>query len=208
MPPSWADEFDASRRTRSCLNGAHDDCPHLAGGPGGGFNPRRRRLEFGVALCGCDCHAACPATADGRAAVPFATWRDQCFCAGADAERQRHAETGFDPPDFGQIYRDKRRTSQARREAFQATRAASAGRTRAQITDTYLAELRSRGLSPPPDQVLGPIIDAIQGNYLPAARGLAGNLGAVGASLFRAARTIHDATRQASRSDDNTDPSR
>ncbi|MHB1433775.1 MAG: hypothetical protein ACYCVZ_16890, partial [Streptosporangiaceae bacterium] len=121
----------------------------------------------------------------------------------ADAERQRHAESGFDPPDIGQIYRDKRRASQARREAFQATRAASsAGLSRAQITDTYLAELRHRGLPPPPDQVLDPIIDAIQGNYLPAARSLAGTLGTVGTSLIRAARTMHDATRQAGQTDD------
>jgi hypothetical protein len=125
VPLPWADEFDASRRTRPCVNGNHHDCPHLAGGPGGGFNPRRLRLEFGAALCGCDCHSGCPAEAGGKAAVPFATWRDQCTCPGADAERQRHAESGFEPPDIGQIYRDKRRASQARREAFQATRAAS-----------------------------------------------------------------------------------
>ena len=201
VPLPWADEFDASRRTRPCANGSHDDCPHLAGGPGGAFNPRRLRPEFGVALCGCDCHATCPA-AGGRAAVSFASWNDRCTCPGAAAERRRHAETGFDPPDLGQIFREKRRAAQARREAFQATRAGSAGLTRAQITERYLTELRDRGLPPPPAQVLDPIVDAIGGNYLPAARGLASTLGAVGTSLIRAARTIHDATRQDSQTDD------
>jgi hypothetical protein len=62
------------------------------------------------------------------------------------------------------------RHSQARREAFDAAKAQAAGKTREQIRDLYMAELRARGLDMPPDQTLDAEVDAIAGYYRPAMR--------------------------------------
>ena len=54
MGSAWADENERVPRTVACSRGVHGDCPHLMSGFGGGFNPRRLRLEFGGLLCQCD----------------------------------------------------------------------------------------------------------------------------------------------------------
>jgi hypothetical protein len=52
----------------------------------------------------------------------------------------------------------------ARREAFEATRAASTRKNRAEIRVIYMAELRARGLTIPSDLVLDAIADAVARN--------------------------------------------
>jgi hypothetical protein len=52
----------------------------------------------------------------------------------------------------------------ARRQAFDAARAAGAGRTRQQIREIYQAELRSRGLPLPSDLLLDAYSDMIARN--------------------------------------------
>jgi len=68
-------------------------------GFGGGFNPRRLRLEFGGLLCQCDCHSSCPVVGN-RGSVSIPVWRELCTCPGAEAERARHDQAGTSYPDF------------------------------------------------------------------------------------------------------------
>jgi hypothetical protein len=187
----WAGEFDASHRSLACGDGEDDACPHVSGF-GGGFNPRRLRPEFGAALCTCACHASCPITGSRRA-VPVSSWREGCRCPGAAARRQAHAEAGFEARDFSEIFEEKRRHSQARREAYQAARAAARGQSREQIRDACIAELRSRGLGVPADDVIEVAVESIRGNYLPATRALAARLGRLGSSVGEIAKVIRDA---------------
>jgi hypothetical protein len=49
MSDRWA-EFGQVGKSRACTRGAHSDCAHFVT-VGGGFNPRRLRLEFGAGLC-------------------------------------------------------------------------------------------------------------------------------------------------------------
>ena len=79
------------------------------------------------------------------------------------------------------------RASQLRREAAEAVRARAAGKSREELKDLYIAELRSRGLNIPREQILDANIDAITGNYLPAFRLLGQSLASLG-RLFGAFR--------------------
>lgn len=188
MSDLWA-EIRESLRSRACARQAHGDCPHFAS-MGGGFNPRRLRLELGAGLCPCSCHSSCQATpAERRMTVPFKVWRESCTCPGAAAERHRLDEADIsDPPDFGEMREEARRRSRARSEAFEATRARAAGRDREEIRAMYVAELRARGLKIPADPVLDAVVDRITGNPLPAVR-LAGE------SLVRMGKAFYDLSR-------------
>jgi len=157
-----ADEFEHDLRAPACRRGTHEDCPHGLG-LAGGFNPRRFRLEFGTGLCACSCHAPCR-LADGRRAVPPSAWQASCSCPGAAAERARQAQAGTEPPDFGKIVAEKRRQSELRRGAGRAVRAAAAGKSREEIRDMPVSELRARGLDVPADHILEADVDAITGH--------------------------------------------
>lgn len=153
-------------RSRSCMTGTHQDCGHL-GSVGydvwGGGRPA-------LTLCQCGCHSACPLA--GR--LPFvsrAIWVGLCDCPGAelaegrldDAERKKS-----EFPDFERRLRERReqraRERQEERAAREATRATGAGKSRAQIREIYVAELRARGLTVPSDLVLDATADAIARN--------------------------------------------
>jgi hypothetical protein len=163
-----ADEFEHTHRSPVCLRGMHDDCPHMLG-LGGGLNPRRLRLEFGAVLCKCECHSSCPITGN-RSAVPFRTWHDSCSCPGAEQERRKQDQAGVGFPDFKEHMAQSQRQSESRTEAFHATQAEAAGRSREEIRDLYLSQLRSRGLKIPPEDVLDAKVDAITGDYRSSAR--------------------------------------
>ena len=96
-------ESDQIPRTLACARQMHQECPHFVGLGGGGFNPRRVRLEFGVGLFRCSCHSSCPLGRTSRMAVPFKLWRESCTCAGANRVRQQMAETGTEPPRFRDV---------------------------------------------------------------------------------------------------------
>ncbi len=181
MRNPWADEFERSHRSPGCVHGTHDDCPHLYGF-GGGLNPRRLRVEFGAGLCKCPCHSSCPVTSR-RMTVPATTWRESCNCPGAEHERTRQEQAGEEFPDFREHMARHQRESQSRREAVHAVRTMAAGRNREEIKDLYLAELRSRGLKIPPEDVLDAKADAITGDYLPSARLLGRSLADLGKLL-------------------------
>ena len=165
----WAD-IRESQRTRQCARAAHTDCPHFSG-MGGGFNFLRLRPEIGAGLCPCSCHSSCPATPAGkRLTVPWKTWYATCTCPGAEQKRRSMDEAGIEFPDFGEVREEARRRSQLRTEAFQATQGRASGKSRAEIRQIYVAELRERGLKIPPEHILDAIVERIKGNPLPAAR--------------------------------------
>jgi hypothetical protein len=144
MRNRWADEFERSLRSEACADGRHDECPHLDGFVTG-LNPRRLRFESGAGLCKCDCHSSCTVTSSNRVAVSVKTWRECCTCPGAAAERVRRQEL------------------ESALDAAQAVREIAAGKSREQIKDLYLAELRGRGLTIPED-FLDAQVDALAGN--------------------------------------------
>ena len=178
----WAD-IRESRRTQQCTGAAHTDCPHFSG-MGGGFNFLRLRPEIGAGLCPCSCHSSCPATPAGkRLTLAWKTWHTTCTCAGAEGERRRMDEAGIEFPDFGEVREEARRRSQLRKAAFQATLAGAAGKSRAEIRDIYVTELRDRGLTIPPEHILDAIVERINGNPVPAARVAAESLVGIGKGL-------------------------
>ena len=189
MPDRWT-EFDQQFRTRACNGAAHRDCPHILG-PGGGFNPRRLRLEFGAGLCKCTCHASCPVTitAAKRLTVPMKAWYTSCACPGAEPERRSMDEAGIEIPDFGELREQAQRDSRARKEALMAARARAAGRSRQEVREIYVAELSARGMKVPAEPVLDAIVEHITtGNPLPAARLLGESLVQLGKGLYGLAR--------------------
>jgi hypothetical protein len=152
-------------RSMACAADSHQDCGHLSGAI------RRRvsrRLESAISLCRCPCHAACPLAA--RAPVPLTIWQQLCTCPGA--ARQRAWKEDADEPWPGareQRDRDQREWQErrdARKEAFRAVRAAARGKTRSEIRDLYIAELRARGLDISPEPFLDAEIDVLTGNLL------------------------------------------
>jgi len=156
-------------QTRACRGARHLECAHFYT-MGGGFNPRRLRIEAGAGLCTCACHKSCPVTDETPLTIPFRDWRDRCTCAGADAERQRLDDAGIDFPDLSEQIEERRRRSRARRDALQTVRAASAGKSRDEIRQKYIDEMRSRGLNLPGEDVIDAHLDFIAGNPVPAMR--------------------------------------
>jgi hypothetical protein len=187
MSGLWA-EIREDLRSQACARGAHGDCAHFVT-MGGGFNPRRLRLEFGAGLCPCECHSSCPVTPAGkRITVPPQAWRQSCTCPGAQQERQRLDEAGVEFPDVAQMREDARHRSGARKEAFETTRARASGKSRDEIRQIYVAELTARGLKVPREDVLDAVVDHITGNPLPAVR-----LGVEG--LAQMGKALHDVSR-------------
>jgi hypothetical protein len=155
MRNAWADEFERGIRSAACADDRHRDCAHLAGFAAG-LNPRRFRLEAGAMVCKCPCHASCP-VATTRMAVQRDFWATSCICPGAEYERV--------------IWKQERAERQVRdqlsQEAFEAVRAQAHGRTRQEVRDLYVAELRARSLPVPADDILDADAAAFTGNYLP-----------------------------------------
>jgi hypothetical protein len=183
-------EFGQMANSQACTHEAHDACAHFVT-VGGGFNPRRLRLEFGAALCPCTCHSSCPVATDGkRLTVPPKTWRELCTCPGAEEERRRLDEAGVEFPDFGEIWEDTRRRSRARKEAFESARARGAGKNRDEIREIYLAELKARGLTAPGEDVLDATVARIAGNPFPTARLAMEGLAQMGQALRELSRLL------------------
>lgn len=116
------DDGIKERRSYDCSLDAHHECAHRIG-LGGGFNPRRLRLEFGEVLCRCSCHSSCPLA--GQDNVKPEDWRDRCSCPGAQREREAEARRSGPPPELGEILRA--RIMRARRENQERRRTDSAG---------------------------------------------------------------------------------
>lgn len=129
----------------------------------------RRRAETPVVLCVCDCRSSCPLA--NRIPVPRTVWQQLCACPGTAQARRTLDGNGQEILDSGEFREKPRRDLQARREsrseAFQAARAAAAGKSRDQIRDPCAADPRSRGLTVPPGPLLDAHADATGGNPPP-----------------------------------------
>jgi hypothetical protein len=162
--PGWPDW------SRSCRTGKHEDCGHL-GHTAFDLSDRGRPV---LDLCRCDCHPTCPLA--GR--LPFvsrAIWVGLCTCPGTELAADKLDEAARETPEFPDLERrlrerdeerprERREERAAMRAAREATCAAAAGKSRAQIREIYVAELRVRGLTVPSDLVLDATADAIARN--------------------------------------------
>jgi hypothetical protein len=158
--------------SRPCLAQRHVECGHYASFGYGLWDGGRLSL----AVCRCDCHSTCLLTGRGPF-VSRAIWDGLCTCPGAELAADALDQAQRDAPDFGDFARrsrerweksasarDPMQRREAKREAFEATRAASPGRSRAQIREIYVAELHARGLTEPSGLVLDATADAIARN--------------------------------------------
>ena len=111
--------------TPDCRSGRHGRCTHR--NPSDKGFPKRLRDGFKITLCGCDCHAACPLTS--QADVSDREWEMSCSCPGAGL-----------PRDF---YRARREGDQRLRAAAAAVQAESVGKTRTEIRQLLINELKA-----------------------------------------------------------------
>jgi hypothetical protein len=187
MSDRWA-EFGQTGKSPACTREEHGSCAHFVT-LGGGINPRRLRLEAGAGLCPCPCHSPCPVALSGkRMTVPLKTWHESCTCPGAEDERRRLDQSGTDLRGVDERRDDARGRTLARKEAFQATQARAAGKSRDEIREIYLAESSSRGLRRPSDSVLDAIVERVSGNPFPAVRVAAESLVQMGKAIHALSR--------------------
>lgn len=186
MPPRWPPVDPECALTPACKRAAHDDCPHVHGA-GGGFNPRRVRVEFGWHLCRCPCHVSCPVQYEPRRlTVSQKTWYTSCTCPGAEVARQRLDDAGRTVRDFDEMQEERQRRRSAGKEAAVAAQARAAGMSREEIREIYIAELRARNLKVPEERVLDAVVESIiTGSRLPA-------ISVLGEILFETGKGIYD----------------
>jgi hypothetical protein len=146
---------------------------------------RGGRLQSTIVLCRCDCHEVCSLT--GWEHVPLTAWQELCECPGAAF--QRTWKEDIDDPWPGareqreRRWREEQQRKEARHQAFQAAAEAAAGKTRRQVRELYLAELRARGVpNPMNDDLLEAEVDAMMRHPLRA--------------LARFAHAMHKLTRE------------
>jgi hypothetical protein len=111
--------------TPDCGSGRHGRCTHR--NPTEQGFPRRLRDGFKITLCGCDCHAECPLT--GHADASDREWEQACSCPGAQVPRN--------------FYRARREGDQRLRTAADAVQAQAVGKTRPEIRQLVINELRT-----------------------------------------------------------------
>lgn len=104
--------------------------------------------------------------------VPLTVWQRLCACPGADEQREWKEDPDEPVPGFGEFReeheRESRERRESRRQAFQAARVAADGKTRDQVRDLYLTELRVRGLDEPRDAILEATVDLLTGHPITA----------------------------------------
>lgn len=144
-------------------------------------------------MCGCSCHSACRVPARGaERMVPVTAWFQLCTCPGAEPARQSMAEAGVDLPESGGFWQEARRQSRLRQEAMRAAQVQATGRSREEIRDIYVAELRARGLRVPGEAGLDAAVDAITGSTLHAVRVTGRSLAELAKALYRMSRLFSE----------------
>lgn len=164
--------FDPLGRSRACARDAHRDCGHV------GTAARRPvfpdRLQSIIALCRCGCHAACP-LAD-RMPVPLTVWQQLCACPGAEQQRVWKEDPNDPFPGYREMrdrgQRESRERNEAGTAAFRAAREAAPGKSREEVRDVYISELRARGQEIPPEPFLGATLDLLTGRWLRGLRSI------------------------------------
>ena len=76
----------------------------------------------------------------------------------------------MDAPGPGELWEKAKRQSAARFEAFKAARDQSAGRSREEIREIYLAELRSRDVPIPSEDMVDRTVESIIGGPMVSVR--------------------------------------
>lgn len=104
--------------------------------------------------------------------VSLTVWQQLCKCPGGEDYRSWR-EDPDDPWPGYQEYREKeqredRERSDARRQAFQAARDAAPGKSRDEIRELYISELRARGQEVPPEPFLEAEVDFLTGHPMRA----------------------------------------
>ena len=92
------------------------------------------------------------------------------YLPGADLTRQRMDEAGAEILDSDELWEKAKSDTQMRSEAFRAAHDRAAGRSREEVRDIHMAELRSRGLAMPSESALDAAVERIMGDPLPSAR--------------------------------------
>lgn len=160
--------FDADAISAACAGREHQECGHVCTGMRRPVSPDR--LQSTIILCRCECHASCPLV--GRAPVPLTVWQGLCVCPGGEKYRAWKEDAKEPWPGFGEAWEQTRRKTVlqtfALREAFRAAEAAANGKTRPEVRDIYLAELRARGQEAPPEPFLEIDLDLLTGHRLRA----------------------------------------
>lgn len=153
-------------RSVACAGDAHQDCGDIRMAMRGRVS--RHRLESTITLCRCQCHAACP-LAD-RMPVHLTVWQQLCACPGAGDQRTWKEDP--DEPSLGakqareKSQREWRERTEARNQAFRAASQAARGKSRDEVRDLYIAELRAQGQDVPSEPVLEADIDLLTGHPL------------------------------------------
>jgi hypothetical protein len=157
---------DTSWISSACAGGEHQECGHVRVGMRGLLSADR--LQSVIVLCECDCHASCPLV--DRAPVPLTVWQQLCVCPGGERYRVWKEDAKEPWPGAGEAWEQTRRKTvlrtSARRQAFRAAQGAANGKTRAQVRDIYVAELRARDQETPPEPFLEIDLDLLTGHRL------------------------------------------
>jgi hypothetical protein len=127
-------------------------------------------LQSTIVLCRCPCHSACPVT--GWRHVPLTAWQELCACPGEKPQRAWKEDVDDAWPGAREERERQEAASrdreQARKHAFEAARVAAAGKTRDQVRQIYLTELRARGQETPSEPLLEAQIDLLVGRPIGA----------------------------------------
>jgi hypothetical protein len=101
-------------------------------------------------------------------------WQQLCACPGTDARREWKDDPDEPVPGFKEFRagreREWRERKEAHRQAFRAAQAVADGKTRDQVRDLYVAELRARGLDEPGDAITDATVDLLTGHSVAASR--------------------------------------
>jgi hypothetical protein len=151
---------DRSQSEPQC---SHDSCMHAVP-PMKAIAALIEASEEDLDVCSCECHASCPVA--GHETVTEATLRKSCTCPGSknarmisQAGRMRNRPRAVAPQSFGETWNESRRTHAAREEAGAIVVTNAEGKTRAELRDLYVAELRRRDVRPPPQPFLDMQLD-------------------------------------------------
>jgi hypothetical protein len=182
------------RDSSYCMEGNHDECPHLVG--------------FGSPtsmLCHCSCHRGCPLRGDS---VRTDVWIAECTCEGAPALKAFMERTR---PLVEARRQEREQMSAERNEKVRAAADSVTtvpGASESQIQEELALAFAEQGVVPRPGE-----LELIAGTRRAAAsppglRTIRG-LGALGRFTGQLVRTVRDATKDApelSHGDDQTPP--
>jgi hypothetical protein len=103
--------------------------------------------------------------------VSLTIWQQLCICPGAEEQRAWKEDRDEQRPGVTRESRERdrrewRERHEARMQALRAVSAARHGKTRDELRDLYVAELRARGQKVPPGPFLEADIDQLTGHPL------------------------------------------